>query len=1701
MDLSASESAVDVDDSELDSSSDIVKADYLDAANYDSHAESGSESQVDFAEIGMRNSSSGLTMKEYEEQLKKLTTENFNLKLRVYFVEERLSKVTGISDKEDLIKKNIQLKVTCESQLKELEKKQKLLFEASKAFELLQEEHAQEIKKMIAEKDKEIGDWEDKFNKLDAIYNEIKIKFPIVELINNPEAEVKTFEDYQKEINELESNLRIEQDRNKELENLLNDNQLELESYEVKSQRMESELEQRMNRVQDLVYELEQKEHALASSNFRVRKLEDDLKSKQRDDDIMKERIEEKNKTIESLKNSLASRHDIIENLENRLAKERSSSQSMQSKVNDLTFQNTRLKEEFDILQSRLRRTTEALSPRGKGRAVDEDTFKQKYEELVRVVEEQQSQNSRRIKELEEKLGEKDGEVEEYRDLLEKHKKLEDDHRKACTALKNFIKRSSDEKKEREVLNHMVSNHEEIIADLKAQLDRYRKNSISWISQDDKLSLPETGDDRYMNDGAVSGKETYLSGKEKSCMDNILADKLQKMEEEGKDVTASKEENKLKTIFELTTEIVSCNAQFEEEKAVEEMQSKPSPKQLLQIVSEELTEKNCQIEKLEKRVTELKNVNNAEITTLQKEISLRDSQLNVLQSKLQDIGAAGEADLLECKLSLGVAESLNSIVEGVTEMNVWSLDNGDAQSRSPRKSVIDMNQQEMDAESKGIVAQANAVKICTLLSLRLEELATFLDSLLKNNDLLFGVGSQRRDVIKQAMEKSRELSRHLSLSFARRDFSDTSLPSCDVTFHSIDQYETIESTLECRERVISEQSVIINRLREQLKLLNQEIKQRDIELSRCQGINGKEFIVDISDQDGIEKQMLSICQDLSDDSEVNENDCAGEPEKIQKLKTYGYSDQSQQAENCSRKILFSMGNKIRKNNDSRSNETSESDAWSEPDRSVSLARMGRLEDTGPSLPHRNFKCGDSSESSEETLNENTKTPAKRCRSADSEVRRLQSQIKMLDEANENLRLEVSLLKNQKFSSKDALKYQSEEEANLAEKLRHAMDRLDECNLTCRQLEEKLAAALERASASVVQLSKATETISSLEQQITQLKEEIEHEKADSRQKSQKINNLESKIEEVTIESQLKLIEAVKQREAAERKALEVECKLKEAENIRTEVESKMNEVEKRISETKKFKREKRVDEAEKMMDEAERIKAEAERKSRDFQSFIDLMRKEVEEKMKEAERRIKKSEKEKEEMEKQIVKLKKRLLEAEKNKAEVEAKVKEGKETIQCMEEKLKELEVAMDQCNEGAQRKIKDMQKKADARVMELEMKIEERELARKTELEKKWVEAEKISKELEIGLRKQLEDAERRIRKAKEVAEATIKKVQEDSEIEVADLKRKISDLEVEKKNELAEILGKLDEAKLEASVFELELTRLTNEKIHLEEELKRMLDKETALVRDNKEIKGKYESSIHELEEKLMRLTLNKSQLASRLEEIESTNIDLVTRISAIRGKETMIMEHEFTSSAPPAFSPPRHGSPLSTFFADVELCVPERCGEGRINFSRQGSTVSDPGEQPLGIHSMETFVPPRRNMNSSPDLGIESDPGRFSSLEANHVLPGDRIGPLGEPTIPLELKVVLKDSRGYGGFRFTETAGPVEIKKLEYENAELKRRLTRTRQALEETLTQLSAANQRKKQVERAICKQLHKTHHILKKARVNFESQDEGESLE
>ncbi|KYO23192.1 myomegalin [Alligator mississippiensis] len=76
------------------------------------------------------------TMKDYENQITDLKKENFNLKLRIYFLEERMQqKFDGPT--EDIYKINIELKVEVQSLKRELQEREKLLIKASKAVESL----------------------------------------------------------------------------------------------------------------------------------------------------------------------------------------------------------------------------------------------------------------------------------------------------------------------------------------------------------------------------------------------------------------------------------------------------------------------------------------------------------------------------------------------------------------------------------------------------------------------------------------------------------------------------------------------------------------------------------------------------------------------------------------------------------------------------------------------------------------------------------------------------------------------------------------------------------------------------------------------------------------------------------------------------------------------------------------------------------------------------------------------------------------------------------------------------------------------------------------------------------------------------------------------------------------------------------------------------------------------------------------------------------------------------------------------------------------------------------------------------------------------------------------------------------------------------------------------------------------------------
>ncbi|CAK1603300.1 unnamed protein product [Parnassius mnemosyne] len=87
-------------------------------------------------------------------------------------------------------------------------------------------------------------------------------------------------------------------------------------------------------------------------------------------------------------------------------------------------------------------------------------------------------------------------------------------------------------------------------------------------------------------------------------------------------------------------------------------------------------------------------------------------------------------------------------------------------------------------------------------------------------------------------------------------------------------------------------------------------------------------------------------------------------------------------------------------------------------------------------------------------------------------------------------------------------------------------------------------------------------------------------------------------------------------------------------------------------------------------------------------------------------------------------------------------------------------------------------------------------------------------------------------------------------------------------------------------------------------------------------------------------------------------------------------------------------------------------------------------------------------------TSPDQGIDSD--RLSSLEQNDAI-------------------------------------SLSPRSLYQENVLLKQKLARTKATLAETLTQLNAANMRKRNVQRAICREIHKTQGVLRQARDQLEN--------
>ncbi|MGH0170976.1 UNVERIFIED_CONTAM: hypothetical protein FKN15_060118 [Acipenser sinensis] len=225
-------------------------------------------------------------MKEYENQITDLKKENFNLKLRIYFLEERMQQKFDDAS-EDIYKTNIELKVEVESLKRDLQEKQELLIKASNG-----KTYAALLSSVLEFKTQNI---------------ELKIEGG--ELHRMKERSTRELEQmkeiFDKKIEELEENLKAAQDDVEKMADIA-------EQEKLRNMEMEKQL------------------LSITVSNPNVTVPGIDIK----------ERLKEKDNIIEQLSYSLKNKGAVIEQLQNEKAKLEDSSSELyplREQISELT--------------------------------------------------------------------------------------------------------------------------------------------------------------------------------------------------------------------------------------------------------------------------------------------------------------------------------------------------------------------------------------------------------------------------------------------------------------------------------------------------------------------------------------------------------------------------------------------------------------------------------------------------------------------------------------------------------------------------------------------------------------------------------------------------------------------------------------------------------------------------------------------------------------------------------------------------------------------------------------------------------------------------------------------------------------------------------------------------------------------------------------------------------------------------------------------------------------------------------------------------------------------------------------------------------------------------------------------------------------------------------------------------------------------
>ncbi|XP_071456975.1 CDK5 regulatory subunit-associated protein 2 isoform X1 [Marmota flaviventris] len=282
-------------------------------------------------------------MKDFENQITELKKENFNLKLRIYFLEERLQQELD-GPTEHVYKTNIELKVEVESLKRELQEREQLLIKASKAVESLAEGGGSEIQRVKEDAQKKVQQVEDLLTKrilllegdVKAAQAELEKAFAGTETEKalRLSLESKLSEMKKMHKGDLEMVLVLE-----EKDRLIEELKLSLKSREALIQCLEEEKSQTacldenvsseelrrhsaaLREEKERDAEAAQMEHQKERSHFeeRIQALQKDLREKEREIATEKKNSLKRDKAIQGLTMALKSKEKEVEELNSEI--------------------------------------------------------------------------------------------------------------------------------------------------------------------------------------------------------------------------------------------------------------------------------------------------------------------------------------------------------------------------------------------------------------------------------------------------------------------------------------------------------------------------------------------------------------------------------------------------------------------------------------------------------------------------------------------------------------------------------------------------------------------------------------------------------------------------------------------------------------------------------------------------------------------------------------------------------------------------------------------------------------------------------------------------------------------------------------------------------------------------------------------------------------------------------------------------------------------------------------------------------------------------------------------------------------------------------------------------------------------------------------------------------------------------------------